>query len=90
MSFKQQPTIEPIPPTQVDNVNHPQHYMNTTGAIECIDAIRAQLTHEQYVGYLRGNIVKYLWRFERKGGAEDLRKASNYLEWLIEVMDACK
>ena len=68
-----------------DMVNHPAHY--ESGGIECIDAIRAQLTHEQYVGYLRGNIAKYMWRFERKGGAEDLRKARKYLEWLIEEVD---
>ncbi len=68
-----------------DNVNHPAHYTN--GDIECIDAIRAALTAEQYAGYLRGNIIKYLWRYDRKGGAEDLRKARTYLEWLIEVVD---
>lgn len=66
-----------------DTVNHPEHYTN--GEIECIDAIRAALTAEQYAGYLRGNILKYLWRFDRKGGAEDLRKARKYLEWLIEI-----
>ena len=68
-----------------DTVNHPEHYTN--GEIECIDAIRAALTAEQYAGYLRGNIIKYLWRYDRKGGAEDLRKARTYLEWLIEAVD---
>lgn len=69
-----------------DNVNHPAHYTN--GEIECIDAIKAALSKEQYTGYLRGNVLKYLWRFDRKGGAEDLRKARTYLEWLIEAVDA--
>ena len=68
-----------------DTVNHPEHYTN--GDIECIDAIRAALTAEQYAGYLRGNIIKYLWRYDRKGGVEDLRKARTYLEWLIEAVD---
>ena len=69
-----------------DAVDHPTHY--TSGSIECIDAIKAALTHEQVVGYLRGNVLKYLWRYDRKGGADDLRKARTYLEWLIEEVDA--
>ena len=68
-----------------DAVDHPTHY--TSGSIECIDAIKAALTHEQVVGYLRGNVLKYLWRYDRKGGADDLRKARTYLEWLIEEVD---
>lgn len=68
-----------------DNVDHPAHY--TSGSVECIDVIRTMLPPEQYRGYLRGNVQKYLWRFERKGGADDLRKARKYLEWLIEEVD---
>ena len=49
-----------------DLVNHPLHY--TDGAIECIDAIAAQLTPEEYRGYLKGNIAKYVWRERHKGG----------------------
>jgi hypothetical protein len=39
----------------------------------------------EYRAYLKGNVMKYLWRHERKGGAEDLRKAQVYLAWLIEA-----
>ena len=69
-----------------DMVNNPPHY--TAGSVECIDAIKASLTPQQYAGYLRGNVIKYLWRYDRKGGVEDLRKARTYLEWLIEAVDA--
>ena len=69
-----------------DMVNNPPHYAG--GSVECIDAIKASLTPQQYAGYLRGNVIKYLWRYDRKGGAEDLRKARTYLEWLIEEVDA--
>lgn len=68
-----------------DSVNHPAHY--ASGGIECIDSIRAALSAEQYAGFLRGNVIKYLWRFERKGGVQDLRKARLYLEWLIVAVD---
>ena len=45
-----------------DYVNHPPHY--NSGNIECIDAIEESMTHDAFVGYLKGNIQKYLWRFE--------------------------
>ena len=64
-------------------VNHPPHY--TGGNIECIDAIRSSMTDMEYQGYLRGNILKYLWRFRHKNGTEDLRKAQWYLDKLIEA-----
>lgn len=37
------------------------------------------------LGFLEGNIVKYVCRWQSKGGLEDLRKASHYLAKLIEV-----
>ena len=60
-----------------DVVNHPAHY--TKGGIECIDAIRAALTPEEFRGYCKGNAIKYSWRERHKGGNEDLQKASWYL-----------
>jgi hypothetical protein len=71
------------PELQPDLVNHPPHY-NGQGAIECIDAIEAQLTPEEYRGYLKGNITKYNWRERHKGGTESLKKARFYLNRLIE------
>jgi hypothetical protein len=63
-----------------DLVNHPPHY---EGTIECIEAIEAQLTAEEYRGYLKGNIAKYVWRETMKGGTESLEKAQWYLSRLI-------
>lgn len=65
----------------VDSVNKPEHYQ---GKIECIDAIEASMTYENFIGYLRGNIIKYNWRYKNKNGVEDLRKAEWYLKKLIE------
>jgi hypothetical protein len=68
-----------------DNVHKPEHYNN--GGMECIDAIRGMLTHDEYIGYLRGNALKYQWRFRYKGKpVEDLRKARWYEERLISYM----
>jgi len=65
-----------------DLVNHPPHY-NQAG-IECIDAILAATNHNKE-GYLQGNILKYVWRYDYKNGLEDLEKAEWYLKKLIEV-----
>ena len=65
-----------------DNVNHPAHY--TAGNIECIDAIQEAIKGlDGDEGYLTGNIIKYMWRWKRKNGLEDLKKAQWYLERLI-------
>jgi len=66
-----------------DNVNHPSHYGQ--GNIEAIEYIEDFLTTEEYIGYLRGNIAKYLHRFRYKNGKEDLKKAQWYLDRLIGV-----
>ena len=65
-----------------DIINSPNHYADST--IECIDAMEAMMTPEQFIGYLRGNVFKYQWRYEKKNGIEDLKKAQWYLERLTE------
>ena len=70
---------------KADKVNHPEHY--NQGTIECIDAIEAMLSQEEFVGYLRGNSLKYRWRFRYKNGIEDLRKAEWYEKRLLKVLE---
>jgi hypothetical protein len=82
-------TPTPVTPKQIieeaveDLVNHPSHY--TDGSIECIDAIQAQLTPEEFRGYLKGNIAKYIWREKHKGGIQSIEKGAWYLNRLIEL-----
>ena len=69
---------------QEDVVNQPPHY--NTGKIECIDAIEQSMDEKEYAGYLKGNVLKYLWRYNYKGKpTEDLKKAAWYLDRLIET-----
>jgi hypothetical protein len=63
-----------------DNVNSPPHYKQ--GAIECIEAIIAALTEEEFRGFCKGNAMKYVWREKHKGGKESLAKAKWYLDCL--------
>jgi hypothetical protein len=65
-----------------DTVNKPEHY--NTGIVECIDYIADRLSNEEFLGYLNGNLIKYLHRWKDKNGIEDLRKARWYLDKLIE------
>ena len=81
-------TKEESPVIQGDVVNHPPHY--TDGGIECIEAIEAALTPEEYRGYLKGNIQKYVWREKHKGGTESLKKAQWYLDRLIQLDEVQK
>jgi hypothetical protein len=66
----------------VDNVNNPPHYKS--GDIECIDAIKASMSKDAFLGYCKGNVQKYMWRYEHKGGIESLKKAQWYLNKMIE------
>lgn len=69
-----------------DFVNSPPHY--NYGKVECIEAIEESMTSEAFKGYLKGNTMKYLWRYERKGkSVEDLKKAQWYLDKLIKEVD---
>ena len=67
---------------KTDNVNHPNHYCQD--GIECIKAIEASMTPEEFQGYCKGNVIKYCWCFREKNGLEDLKKAQVYLGWMIE------
>ena len=68
-----------------DNVNNPRHY-NKDG-IECIDGIKASMSDKEFVGYLKANVIKYLWRYDYKGKPlEDLKKAQWYLDKLINII----
>jgi hypothetical protein len=67
-----------------DAIN-PQHYQK--GGVECIDAIEASMTEEAFKGFLKGNCIKYLYRYENKNGTEDLKKAQWYLSRLLTVLD---
>lgn len=65
-----------------DLVNSPPHY--NQGEVECIQAIRSALTPEEYRGYLKGNIMKYIWRERMKPG---VRKAEWYIKELARVTE---
>lgn len=66
-----------------NKVDHPEHY--NFGKMETLDLIDNFSTPEEYDGFLKGNIIKYLHRYNFKNGLEDLEKAQWYLNKLIDV-----
>lgn len=64
-------------------VDHPEHY--NFGKMETLDLIDNFSTPEEYDGFLKGNIIKYLHRYNYKNGLEDLEKAQWYLNKLVDV-----
>ena len=69
----------------MDMVNQPPHY--NQGGIECIDGIEASMGKEAFAGYCKGNVMKYLWRYEYKNKVEDLKKAQWYLDRLVKSQE---
>ena len=68
-----------------DNVNHPSHYQ-TEGGLEVIDIINSILG-SSFEAYYVGNIIKYVSRYKKKNGLEDLKKARWYLDYLINYFE---
>jgi len=67
---------------KVDSVNHPTHY--TQGGIECIDALEAATINLRGIeAVCTANAIKYLWRWQEKGGPEELRKARWYINHML-------
>jgi len=76
-----QTQMEPINKVTPDPVNNPNHYQGKVEAIDCIEAAVGGLPGE--AGYLTGNVIKYMYRWHKKNGVEDLKKAQWYLNRLI-------
>ena len=71
---------------EVDRVNHPAQY--TAGDIECIQALAAATVSLKGIeAVCTANVIKYLWRWKQKNGAEDLKKARWYIDYLLSIQD---
>ena len=68
-----------------DLIDNQIHY--TVNGIQPIQIMKANMTKEEYRGFLEGNILKYPLRYKHKNGIEDLKKAKTYLSWLIEDIE---
>jgi hypothetical protein len=71
----------PLKFSKQEDIKKPARY-NKRGKLECWDVIL-----DQEMGFLEGNIIKYLWRYKEKNGVEDLKKARVYLDKLISEVE---
>jgi hypothetical protein len=72
------------PPAAAPTVDHPRHYNAHPSGVECIVVAEA-------FGFNIGNVIKYVWRADEKGGSiEDLKKARWYLDREIARRDAAR
>ena len=62
---------------------YPNHYHK--GGLECFDVIKA-ITGDKYEGFLAGNVIKYIFRYQDKNGVEDCKKAAVYIDKLIKEL----
>lgn len=96
MDKKQQYSYPPVPPHDYAPVR-PEKNRSVTdefidyydmGGLETIDIIQAKLTQEQYAGFLRGTIIKYMCRAGYKQGnlaSQDYEKAAYYSTKLAKL-----
>lgn len=72
----------PTPPPHQHQVGG-AHYTRLT--VQPWDAMAAWMTPAELKGYMRGNVIKYIARYQNKGGVEDLKKLRHYADKLIEL-----
>ncbi len=74
-----------IEESKIDFVNHPPHYED--GKIQCIDAIEEAIKGLTGIeAKCTGDAIKYLWRWKKKNGVEDLKKAIWYINHIINKL----
>lgn len=69
-----------------EKVNHPDHY-NADG-YECIDVMLHVFGLEAVLNFCHLNAFKYYWRYKKKNGLEDIKKAQWYVNKEIELQEA--
>lgn len=79
---------QPVKEAEEDIVNHPSHYQSNQGieVIQVIGAFTEDLVGMEAV--CTANVLKYVCRWKKKNGIEDLKKAEWYLKKLIDIKEA--
>ena len=68
-------------------VNHPQHYGGDT-PYECIKVLRNWMSEDEYIGFCKGNALKYLCRVGKKDSdLQEYKKVAFYVQKCIEFLE---
>ena len=85
----EQPTKPPMPPVNSpkdeEQINHPDRYAG--GKFECIEVMADVFGEEAVKHFCLLNAFKYIWRQEKKGGVEDIKKAMFYMDYYIKLTE---
>lgn len=92
-SDKKPKELQPLPDIVVckpddDGKYHDAHYANMAG-LEPIEVMQLVMSREEFIGFLKGNIIKYTMRAGHKQGEaaeKDIAKAKRYKQWLMEML----
>lgn len=80
--------IDDVDDTENDMVNSPAHYRLDGLDIESKDVLKSVLGAKGYVYWACGNAMKYIFRWEKKNGLEDLKKARKNLDFAIDTLES--
>lgn len=70
-----------------DMVHHPNHYQSSSG-LEVKEVIKAFTEHlTGFEAVYTANVIKYICRWKKKDGLRDLKKAKQYVDFLIEEIE---
>lgn len=72
---------------KIDDYIEPDYYHNGTDGADTIEMIYRTFPFEHFRGFMKGNVIKYVTRYDRKNGPEDLKKAHTYLDRLRDYED---
>lgn len=67
---------------RIDDYIEPDYYHNGTDGTDLIEMMYRTVPFEQFRGFMKGNIMRYVTRYDRKNGPEDLTKAHTFLDRL--------
>jgi len=69
-------------PSEYPDEQCPDHY---NLPIQPWEYMESMMSGEAFLGYLQGNVIKYVSRFQEKGGVADIDKAIHYLQKMRQV-----
>lgn len=76
--------LQAVADTPIDMVNSPKHYCDLIEDYECYEVMKLFFGEEAFIAHCKCNALKYIWRHDKKGGQEDLKKAKWYLDKIRE------
>jgi hypothetical protein len=70
-----------------DNINNPKHYKKDDRELETIEIMFKMTDRKSFMEHCKLTCVKYLDRYDQKNGIEDLKKATVYISFMINVLE---